>query len=843
MLQKYWELGIENLFQELGTRKTGLTDEEVIVRQGKSGKNELSSERKRTVLQIVLSQFNNPLLIVLMVVSIASGFLGDISSSLIVFLIIIFSCVVSFFQEYKSEKIVQMLKEKVVSKTLVIRNGKSISINSHDLVVGDIVVLDFGQVVPADLRLFESSDLAFNEAALTGESFPVEKNIKSQRIKNYLPQSMKNIAFMGTGVTQGFGKGVVIAIGKDTEYGRTVRIISGREEPSHFQRGIADFSLFLFKIVVTFSLATFFILALLKGNWLESLLFALSIAVGISPELLPVIITINLSRAASLMAKKEVIVKKLISIEDLGNADILCTDKTGTLTEGKITLKDYFDYSGKKNGKLLEFARLCNSLNFSKRSNNPLDHSINEYIEKNKHELCNEKFKTIENIAFDFERRRMSVIADNSERLIITKGAEEEMLSVCRYCECGSGKEPITKHIERIRKMIRDNEKKGFKVLLIGYKEIEVKKGYGVGDENDLIFLGCLTFSDPPKKDALASLERLRRLGISIKLLTGDTEATAKFLAKEMKFDSERIVLGADLEKMNEVALSKAVDRYDIFAKTTPELKLKIVNALKKHGHCVAFMGDGINDAPALRAADVGISVDSATDIAKEAADVILLKKNLEVLIEGIKEGRRTFGNTIKYIFCTISSNYGNMFSVVVASIFLPFMPLLPVQILLLNFLSDFPLLAVSTDKVDSEYLKKPKQWDISKIRKFMNYFGVISSAFDFITFAILLLIFNASISVFQGGWFWESFMTEVLLIFAVRTRKWFWQSKPSKALMTTFFVTIFIVLLIICTPLGSLFGFGRMPLQLIGCLLVIGVLYFAVVELGKKAFYKYNDI
>jgi Mg2+-importing ATPase len=493
---------------------------------------------------------------------------------------------------------------------------------------------------------------------------------------------------------------------------------------------------------------------------------------------------------------------------------------------------------------LLRFAQLFNCLNL--KSNicyNPLDQAIFDYATKTKQKKNTNGYKVIDDIAFDFKRRRMGVVVSNKQRLLIVKGASEEMLSVCSHLINNGKKEAIGPHLKAIRDKIKFQESQGFKTLLVASREIENKSKYGVCDEHGLALLGFLVFSDPPKKTARQSLDMFRELGVNIKLLTGDTAESAKFLAKETGFVATKTVLGSRLDCLSDAAFKKLVNEVDIFAKVTPEHKLKIVKALKESGHNVAFLGDGVNDAPALRAADVGISVDSATDVAKEAADVILLKKSLPVLIDGIKEGRRTFGNTIKYIFCTISSNYGNMFSVVGASIILPFIPLLPVQVLLLNFLSDFPMLAVSTDTVDEEYLKKPKHWDIKKIKKFMNYFGFASSAFDFLTYGFLLLIVHASMPLFQVGWFWQSFLTEVLLIFVVRTRKWFFQSRPSRGLVVAFVLTIAIVLGIMYTPLASYFGFARMPLWVNLCLVMLAFGYFIVVELGKKWFYKRYDI
>lgn len=841
---KFWELSAEQLLKELDSNYHGLTQKEALKRQKKSGLNEIGMEKRRTAWSIFFSQFQNPLLVILILASLVSAFLGEIVSATIIFLMIGFSAVISFFQEYRSEKTIELLKKKVSLKADVKRDGKRKTVHAHDLVVGDLVYLALGQVVPADLRLTSVNGLTLNESILTGESFPVEKTGEPQKVSDYLPQAMKNLAFMGTHVAQGSGQGIVVAIGRDTEFGRTAKLISGQEEQSEFQRGVSNFGYFLFRIIIVFSMTIFLFLALFKGNWLDALLFSLSIAVGISPELLPMIITINLSQAARKMAKHSVIVKKLMAIEDLGNADVLCTDKTGTLTEGQISLHDYFDLSGHQNGKLLEFAKLCNCLSFKENvCHNPLDKAIMDYNGKTKDYKSAGPYKVIKELTFDFNRRRMSAIVQNKERLIITKGATEEMLSVCAKVEIDGAPRNLKPHLQKIKNKIKEQESHGFKIMLLAYRKIAVKSKYECGDESDLILLGFLVFNDPLKKTAADSLRLFREMGVSIKLLTGDTAETARFLARETGFPSVKTVAGSSLDRLSNSQLKKIVSETDIFAKVTPEHKLKIIKALRESGHSVAFLGDGVNDAPALRAADVGISVDSGSDVAKEVADVILLKKSLRVLIDGIKEGRRTFGNTMKYIFCTISSNYGNMFSVVGASIILPFIPLLPVQILLLNFLSDFPMLAVSTDTVDDEYLRKPKRWNIKVIKKFMSYFGLVSSAFDFLTYGFLLLIVKASMPLFQVGWFWQSFLTEVLLIFVIRTRLPFFKSRPSNGLIAAFAITVVIVLLVMYTPIAGFFGFATMPLWVNLSLIAMSAGYFIVVELGKQWFYRRYDI
>lgn len=841
---QFWEEKVGVVLSHLQTSERGLSAIEARRRLVSNGPNLIVGAKRNNAVKLFFSQFSNPLVLILVAASLISGFLGDWTATAIIVLIVVSSAAISFWQEYRSERTLELLKKKVALKAEVIRDGKNAVIPASDLVVGDIVVLSLGKVVPADLRLIEASGLGINESALTGESFPVEKTAEEHQVKSYLPQAMDNLAFAGTFVVQGSGRGVVIYSGKDTEFGRTAKLLAAKACPTQFQKGINDFGIFLFKIIVLFSFAIFLFLALFRGDWLASLLFALSIAVGISPELLPVIITINLSRAARLLSRHNVIVKKLAAIENLGNADVLCTDKTGTLTEGEIILKDYLDLSGRQDKEILRLGVLCNSLNLKRnRFSNPLDQAIFDYARQARQKKLLTGYKVLAEAPFDFVRRRMSVAVQNDEILLIAKGAGEEMLQACTHAEYGGRREKIGGHLKEIKKLIDVQESQGFKVLLVAKKKISDLQDYSAKEERGLTLAGLLVFFDPPKASAARSLELFREMGVSIKLVTGDSIDSAKFLARQTGFSNQEVLSGSAIDKLSDEELKSAVGDYDIFARTTPEHKLRIVSVLQACGRHVAFMGDGVNDSPALRMADVGISVDTGTDIAKESSEVILLKKDFRVLIDGIKEGRRTFGNTLKYIFCTISSNYGNMFSVVGAAIFLPFIPMLPVQILLLNFLSDFPMLALSADRVDDEYLRKPKSWDIKKIRRFMNYFGLISSFFDFIAFGFLILIAHASMPLFQAGWFWQSFLTEVVLIFIIRTRQWFWQSRPAAILFFSALATLAAVLVSLYTPLAGYFGFEPMPLGVLTGLTLISVCYFIVAEAAKKAYYRRYEI
>ena len=840
-ITKYWKMPAAEVLADLDSSRKGLSFSEAKSRLLKYGKNEIQAQTKRPAWKILLSQFKSPLVLILLAASIISGILGETVSTGIIVLIILCSAVLAFFQEYKSESAMDKLRKKVSLKTTVIRDNKPQMINAANLVLGDIVLLDLGKAVPADLRLIETDDLLINESLLTGESFPVEKNAKPLGVNNYLPQAMANLAFMGTHVAQGSGKGIVIATAKNTELGKTAHLLQAKPQETEFQKGIGKFGILLAKVILFFTLGIFLILAVFKHNIAESLLFSLAIAVGISPELLPMIITINLSNGAQKMAKKKVIVKRLMSIEDLGNVDILCADKTGTLTEGKISLVGFYNLAGKNNREVLADAWLCNSLTVAKDFfGNPLDEAIIVTGKKEKVAAEIKGCEVLDSLPFDFTRRKMSVIAEcRGKRQLICKGAVEEMLAVCRKAKLNGRTESLAPNLKKLKEKFLRLEKDGLRLLLIANKEIGSKSKYGPDDETGLILTGYLAFSDKPKETAKKSLAAFKNLGVRIKILTGDSELTAVHVCRELNCRTSKILLGQEIEAMTEEQLKAKVEAANIFAKITPEHKLRIINAYKSLGHTVGFLGDGVNDAPALRAADVGVSVDSAVDVAKEAADVVLLEKGLSVLADGIIEGRKTFGNTLKYILATINSNFGNMFSVAGAAIFLPFIPMLPVQILLLNFLSDFPMLAISSDKVDEEYLKKPKHWDMKIISNFMVRFGLLSSLFDFISFGLLLLVFKANASLFQTGWFWESFLTEVVVVYIIRTKKWFWQSLPSKTLFYTGLITTAIVLMFIYTKLGVFFDFTPLPLPILFLLVGVTAVYFGIVEVAKKTFYK----
>jgi len=713
------------------------------------------------------------------------------------------------------------------------------------LVPGDVVEIGLGTVVPADLRLFRSEDLEIDESVITGESSPVAKSAMSLPASSNLPQEQLNIAFLGTHVVQGSGHGVVVRTGSETEFGRTASLLATKTEETDFQKGIREFGGFLVKVTLGLAAVVFVFLALLRGEYAESLLFALALAVGVSPELLPVIVTINLSRGAIAMGRKKVLVKRLIAIEDLGNADVFCTDKTGTLTVGKLRVRGSFDTSGFEDETAFNHAMCCLDISGDGRATNPIDQALLEAAGSRNLIDFMPGCRQIDIISFDFRRRRMSCVLDRGPagRELVTKGAISEVMAICgTYREPSTGasllldsaiRRTISEHLESFHET-------GQRVVAVARRELETKDRYSPEDERGMELVGFVAVSDAPKETAKAALKSLKDLGTKIVILTGDNEQVTAHVAKQLGFKVEGLLTGDEMQEMDEPQLEAAVENTNVFARITPEHKLRIIRALKRRGHTVGFMGDGVNDAPALRAADVGISFDDAVDVAKEAAGIILLKKNLSVLADGIREGRKTFVNTRTYIYATISSNFGNMLSVAGASLFLPFIPLLPAQILLLNLLSDLPMLAITTDRVHDAELKKPKHWDIHKISNFMYFFGTISSLADYATFGVLLLVVNADMSLFRSGWFIESMLTEIAIIFMVRSRVISLSNLPGKALVVLSFAVILGTIWLVESGAGSMFGLVPLGAWLQAVLFMIVIGYSVLTLAGKTAYYRY---
>jgi Mg2+-importing ATPase len=834
--QELLSLPIDELLTRLETSYSGLSSQEAKKRLEIYGYNEIARKKKEIVIIEFLSHFKNPLVIILIFASLVSSFLGEIINASIIFSIILLSVILDFYQEFKAEKAAEMLKEKVAITATVLRDGIKQEVKVSEIVPGDIVYLSAGDIVPADCRVIMAKDLFVNQSALTGESFPVEKTATLVKQKDASIIEWNNYLFMGTSIVSGTAMAVVVKTGSNTEYGKIAKRLAEREPETEFERGLKNFGFFIIQTTLLLVIFVFFINAFYKRDILESLLFSVALAVGLTPELLPMIISTNLSKGAISMSKKGVIVKRLASIENFGSMDILCTDKTGTLTENRIKLVLHVNIEGENDEKVLLYSFLNSYYQTGLKS--PLDEAILEY----KH-IDTTNYQKIDEIPFDFIRKRVSVVIEyDKQRFLITKGAPEEIIKICSYYEEKDKILDLTEEVhKKIEQKYHDLSAEGFRVLGVAYKKLKEEKNiYSINDENELIFLGFVAFLDPPKETAREALQLLNKLGIELKILTGDNELVTRKICEHLGFEIKGVVLGNEIAQMHDDALSRIVEEANVFARVTPAQKDRIINALKNNGHVVGFLGDGINDAPSLKTADVGISVNNAVDVAKETADIILLQNDLRVLGEGVLEGRRTFGNTMKYIMMGISSNFGNMFSVAGASLFLPFLPMLPIQILLNNLLYDISQFTIPTDNVDPEYIEKPKRLDITFIRRFMMFFGPISSIFDFLTFFIMLFIFNATEPLFQTAWFIESLCTQTLVIFIIRTRKTpFYKSKPSKLLLLSSIGIVSLALILPFTPLGILFKFVKPPLMFFVILLALISSYLALTEIAKKWFFK----
>lgn len=848
----FWTSSIQKIFELLDSSEEGLSEQEARVRAQKHGLNEIKAKERRTGLEILLSQFTNSLVIILIIASIIAYFLGEKIESLVITSIVILNAIVGFLQEYHAERALRALKKYLINRANVMREGKLVTIDVKEIVPGDIVYLNIGDMIPADIRLIKSEELNTDESSLTGESLPVLKSSAPLEQDFHLPQDLNNIALMGTSVAGGSGYGVVIGTGKDTFLGKTASYLKSTSEEGDLQKNIRIFSNFLLKIILAMTIFIFIVNTLLAKGVFNSLLFALALAVGLTPEALPIIITISLSRGAFKMAEQKVVTKKLASVEDFGNIDILCCDKTGTLTEGIISLSDYLSIDGNREGRLILYGLLCNSGQKGQDSKvfaNTMDRAIwqSKPAENLKSEV--EHFETIASNGFDFKRRRMSVMVRGSGKtMVIAKGAVESILSVSSSVFINGKVTPLNDEIsEMIGKKISDYEQNGYRMLAIATKEM-TSLSDSIADtekehlEKDLNIEGFLLFLDKAKKTVKESLKILQKLKVETKIISGDSPHITRKICNDvgLVIREDRVITGDDLNNLNEDKFKEYCRRYNIFTRVTPEQKFEIVSSLKKEGHIVGFLGDGINDAPALKAADVGISVNTASDIAKEAADIILLQKSLRVLSSGIREGRKTFANITKYILNTISANFGNMFTVAFSSLFLKFIPLLPSQILLNNFVSDAPLMTISTDNVDEEFLRRPRRWNIKLISKFMVYFGIISTFFDLALVLPLILILKVEPQVFRTAWFCESVLSELLITFSIRTRLLFFKSKPSKLLLFTSLIAVTIIIFLIDTSFGDeFFEFVRLPVNVI--LLIAGVLiaYFIAVEVVKRNFFQ----
>jgi len=795
-----------------------------------------------SAVQLLLRQFKNPIFALLIACAVVAGLFAELHQSIAILAMIALSVILGFFNEYRAEKIVEDLRQKVSFRAVVTRGGRRSEVESRLLVPGDVVSVYVGDIVPADMRIVESKDLHVNESALTGESFPAEKSPDSLDLHLPTPQQLANYLFMGTVVANGSGRGVVVSTGKYTEFGSISRSLARSHPETEFQRGVKQYGTMLLTLTFALTIGIFGLNAAVGHPLIDSLLFSLAVAIGLVPEMMPAIVTVSLSQGARRMAKVRTVVKRLVSIEDFGNMNVLCTDKTGTLTEGKIVLKDYWSLAEAKDPRILHYSLLCNAAVVGEKiTGNPMDVAIWEYATENGIREGVKSYVTVDEIPFDYERRIMStVVRKGNELTLITKGAPESVLWRCKYAEVTGKAEPIDSVLKSANAKLTDLSGMGYRILAVAYLSVDAKTSYSVQDETDLTLLGFLVFTDPIKKDAHQAVARLKEMGVNVKILTGDNELVAIKICDDLRIPVKRVIRGSDLTQMSSTEIRAAVEETTIFARITPEQKLDIIKALKANGHVVGFMGDGVNDAPALYEADVGISVDSAVDVSKDAADIVLLEKDLLALANGIEEGRKIFGNTTKYILMGTSSNFGNMFSAAAASIFLPFLPMLPMQILFMNLLYDVANMTLPIDNVDEEYTKAPKRWDINFVRKFTLFFGPFSSLYDFLTYGIMLFIFGASASVFQSGWFVESFWTEVLVIFVIRTRRIpFISSRPGKWLTALTLSCVAFGTILPFTVLGSFLGFTALPAEYWILLILMVATYLLLVDAGKIFFYR----
>lgn len=824
------------ILEKLKTSEKGLTEEEAEKRLEEFGPNEPAKKEKHTIFFQIFSKFVNPLVIVLLIIAGFSLFFGEKASAILVILMAVLSVFLSFIQEYRANKGAEKLSEMVSATATVLRDGKAREVKIKGIVPGDIIDLFAGDMIPADLRIISCKDLSINQSSLTGESFPADKVPNPIQPKSHSPGDLTNIAFMGSSVVSGTGIGVVIKTGMSTQFGAISKKLASRPIETGFDKGIKKFTWLMIRLMIVLVVVIFAINAHWKHNVIQALLFSLAVAVGLTPEMLPMLVAINLSKGAIAMSRKDVIVKRLNSIQNFGAMDVLCTDKTGTLTLDSIVIEHHCDVVRQEDDSVLQLAYISSF--YQTGLKNILDKAILEH-----EEIEISHYKKIDEIPFDFSRKMMSVIVGSQNvHTVITKGAPEEIFKRCTKYYLDGEIEDLNDLILTDLKEEYDNlSSEGFRVLAVAYKELNANKEvYSRDDESNLILKGYIAFLDPPKPSAKETIEAIRDLGIEVKVLTGDNELVANKICSEVGINVKGLMTGEQIEQLSSGELKLNVKDVSVFARLSPIQKERIIHALHENGHTVGYLGDGINDAPALKASDVGISVNNAVDIAKESADVILLQKSLMVLRDGVMEGRRTFGNILKYIKMGASSNFGNMLSMTGASILLKFLPMLPIQILLNNFLYDLSQVSIASDEVDDDYLLKARPWNVDYIRKFILYFGPISSIFDFITFGVLVWFFHATPALFHTGWFLESLCTQTFVIHVIRTGKVpFIESKPSQFLIFTSIYIGTIGLLIPYTIFSEYFKFVVPPPSFILILILIVVAYLVTVQLAKKWFIK----
>jgi Mg2+-importing ATPase len=836
--QKYWSLPQDELLTTFGSSPQGLSDDAVQQRLEQYGHNLLVTKERIVPLKIFLGQFKSPIVLILLFATAVSMFVQEWVDAIIILVIVLGSALLSFFQEYNASNSVEELKEQVSLRTVVIRAGQKIEILAEEVVPGDIVLLSAGSLIPADGVILEAQDFFVNQAVLTGETFPAEKKLGPVAPDANLTERT-NCVFMGTNVRSGSARTLIVHTGERTAFGQIADSLNLRPPETEFERGVRHFGLLLAEMMLIMVVLVFAFNVYFKKPILDSLLFSIALAVGLTPQLLPAIIGVNLSKGSQAMAKAGVIVRKLNAIENFGSMDVLCTDKTGTLTLGVVKLDGALDPLGEKSPRVFKLAYLNAALQTGLE--NPLDEAITSQGSPGDTGVTK-----LAEIPYDFVRKRLTVLVEEGGEIqMITKGALNNILAICSHQRLGDKVIPLdADQLTQVGSRFADWSGQGFRVLGVAVKPLTEVCTCKSDDEDAMIFEGFLLFFDPPKPGVQETITRLSELGVELKIITGDNKLVAMHTAEAIGMPLTGVLTGSELNDLGDEALWNAVETTNLFAEVDPNQKERIITAVQKRRHVVGYLGDGINDAPSLHTADVGISVDSAVDVAKEAADFVLLKHDLAVLRQGIVLGRTTFANTMKYIFVNTSANFGNMFSMAGASLFIPFLPLLPFQVLLTNFLTDFPAVTIANDSVDQEMIVKPRRWNIAFIRKFMITFGIVSSAFDYLTFGLLLVVLKVSQDTFRTGWFLESVMTELLIMLVIRTQRPFFQSKPGKGL---FYSTMAVALITLFLPyipgLSKLLGFTPLPWSLVLALMGITLVYIFINEATKRIFYKRVDL
>ncbi|NBF05854.1 magnesium-translocating P-type ATPase [Pseudomonas sp. Fl5BN2] len=853
-----------HMLDQLGSHTDGLSTQEAEAQRERYGLNEVEHEQALPWWTHLWHCYKNPFNLLLTLLALISWLTEDMKAATVIFSMVVLSTLLRFWQEAKSNKAADALKAMVSNTATVMRRdtppqeapmlgrllgaaaeakgAQRIELPIKELVPGDLIVLSAGDMIPADCRVLSAKDLFVSQAAMTGESMPVEKFARQQDSDTSNPLDLDNILFMGTNVVSGAATAVILTTGNSTYFGTlALRVSATDRTPTSFQSGVNKVSWLLIRFMFVMAPLVLFINGFTKGDWMEALLFALSVAVGLTPEMLPMIVTSTLAKGAVFLSRKKVIVKRLDAIQNFGAMDVLCTDKTGTLTQDKIFLARHVDVWGEDSDDVLEMAYL-NSY-YQTGLKNLLDVAVLEHVEVHRELKVGTAFQKVDEIPFDFNRRRMSVVVAEQERphLLICKGAVEEVLAVCRNVRHGEAEEALTETLlARIRQVTADLNEEGLRVVAVAARPmIEGRDTYSLADEHELTLIGYVAFLDPPKESTAPALKALAEHGVAVKVLTGDNELVTAKICREVGLEQQGLLMGNDIERMSDEQLAKAVETTNVFAKLTPTHKERIVRLLKANGHVVGFMGDGINDAPALRTADIGISVDSAVDIAKEAADIILLEKSLMVLEEGVLEGRRTFANMLKYIKMTASSNFGNVFSVLVASAFIPFLPMLPMHLLVQNLLYDISQIAIPFDNVDDEMLKKPQRWQPADVGRFMVFFGPISSIFDIATFALMWYVFDANTpdhqTLFQSGWFVVGLLTQTLIVHMIRTPKIpFLQSRAATPLLVMTGIIMAVGIFLPMGPLAHYFKLQALPSLYFVFLPFILLAYMALTQAVK---------